>query len=318
MKTTTNALVLGCAVDTTGPGTLLRFVVLGIAAAMFVVAPIASAQRTIGRRGSGGRYAFVNGLKMYYEVRGPQRGRPIVFLHGAFSNIESDFGKILPTIAKTRQVIAMEQQGHGRTADIDRPLTYEQMADDVAELLRQLRITNADFVGYSMGGGIAMYVAVRHPELVHKLVFAGGASYDPDGFYPALLEGEKKMTPDAFVGTPWLRTYQRIAPNKGDWPKLVEKIKFLDLNWRGLSEDQVRSIKAPTMLIVGDADVVRPEHVVKMFQLLGGGVPGDLVGLPRSRLAVLPATTHVTLITRTAWLLSMIPEFLDAPMPSGE
>ena len=223
MKTTTNALVLGCAVDTTGPGTLLRFVVLGIAAAMFVVAPIASAQRTIGRRGSGGRYAFVNGLKMYYEVRGPQRGRPIVFLHGAFSNIESDFGKILPTIAKTRQVIAMEQQGHGRTADIDRPLTYEQMADDVAELLRQLRITNADFVGYSMGGGIAMYVAVRHPELVHKLVFAGGASYDPDGFYPALLEGEKKMTPDAFVGTPWLKTYQRIAPNKGDWPKLVEK-----------------------------------------------------------------------------------------------
>jgi pimeloyl-ACP methyl ester carboxylesterase len=315
MKTTTNALVLGCAVDTAGPGTLLRFVVLVIAAAMLVVAPIASAQRTIGRRGSGGRYAFVNGLKMYYEVRGPQRGRPIVFLHGAFSNIESDFGKILPTIAKTRQVIAMEQQGHGRTADIDRPLTYEQMADDVAELLRQLRITNADFVGYSMGGGIAMYVAVRHPELVHKLVFAGGASYDPDGFYPALLEGEKKLTPDAFVGTPWLRTYQRIAPNKGDWPKLVEKIKFLDLNWRGLSEDQVRSIKAPTMLIVGDADVVRPEHVVKMFQLLGGGVPGDLVGLPRSRLAVLPGTTHVTLITRTAWLLSMIPEFLDAPVP---
>jgi pimeloyl-ACP methyl ester carboxylesterase len=306
MKTTTNAR------------TLLRFVVLGIAAAMFVVAPIASAQRTIGRRGSGGRYAFVNGLKMYYEVRGPQRGRPIVFLHGAFSNIESDFGKILPTIAKTRQVIAIEQQGHGRTADIDRPLTYEQMADDVAELLRQLRITNADFVGYSMGGGIAMYVAVRHPELVHKLVFAGGASYDPDGFYPALLEGEKKMTPDAFVGTPWLKTYQRIAPNKSDWPKLVEKIKFLDLNWHGLSEDQVRSIKAPTMLIVGDADVVRPEHVVKMFQLLGGGVPGDLVGLPRSRLAVLPATTHVTLITRTAWLLSMIPEFLDAPMSSGK
>jgi pimeloyl-ACP methyl ester carboxylesterase len=318
MKTTTNALVLGCAVDTMEPRTLLRFVVLGIAAAMLVVAPIASAQRTIGRRGSGGRYAFVNGLKMYYEVRGPQRGRPIVFLHGAFSNIESDFGKILPTIAKTRQVIAMEQQGHGRTADIDRPLTYEQMADDVAELLRQLRITNADFVGYSMGGGIAMYVAVRHPELVHKLVFAGGPSYDPDGFYPALLEGEKKMTPDAFVGTPWLKTYQRIAPNKGDWPKLVEKIKFLDLNWRGLSEDQVRSIKAPTMLIVGDADVARPEHVVKMFQLLGGGVPGDLVGLPRSRLAVLPATTHVTLITRTAWLLSMIPEFLDAPMPSGK
>ena len=306
MKTTTNAR------------TRVRFVVLAVAVVMLVVAPIASAQRTIGRRGTGGRYAFVNGLKMYYEVRGPQRGTPIVFLHGAFSNIESDFGKILPTIAKTRQVIAIEQQGHGRTADIDRPLTYEQMADDVAELLRQLRITKADFVGYSMGGGVAMYVAVRHPELVRKLVFAGGASHDTDGFYPELLEGEKKMTSDAFVGTPWLKTYMRIAPNKGDWPKLVEKIKVLDLNWRGLSEDQVRSIKVPTMLIVGDADVVRPEHVVKMFRLLGGGVPGDLVALPRSRLAVLPGTTHVTLISRTNWLLMMIPEFLDAPVPSGK
>lgn len=306
MKTTTNA------------PTRVRIVVLAIAATMLVVAPIASAQRTIGRRGIGGRYAFVNGLKMYYEVRGPQRGVPIVFLHGAFSNIESDFGKLLPTIAKTRQVITLEQQGHGRTADIDRPLTYEQMADDVAELLRQLRITKADFVGYSMGGGVAMYVAVRHPELVRKLVYAGGASYDPDGFYPEVLEGEKKMTPDAFVGTSWLKTYMRIAPNKGDWPKLVEKIKVLDLNWRGLSEDQVRSIKVPVMLIVGDADVVRPEHVVNMFRLLGGGVPGDLVGLPRSRLAVLPGTTHVTLITRTNWLLSMIQEFLDAPVSGGK
>ncbi len=303
MKTTTNAR------------TLLRFMVLAVAAMMLLDASSASAQRTIGRRGAGGRYAFVNGLKMYYEVRGPLRGRPVVFLHGAFSNIESDFGKILPTIAKTRQVIAIEQQGHGRTADIDRPLSYEQMADDVAELLRQLRITNADFVGYSMGGGIGMYMAIRHPELVHKLVFAGGASFGPDGFYPGLLEGEKKMTPEALAETPWFKAYRRIAPNRGDWPKIVEKIKDLDVNWRGLSEDQVRSIKAPTLLIVGDADVVRPEHVVQMFRLLGGGVPGDLVGLPRSQLAVLPGTTHVTLINRTSWLLSMIPEFLDAPMP---
>ena len=297
---------------------LPRFAVLGLAGAMLVGASVASAQQTIGRRGAGGRYALVNGLKMYYEVRGPARGRPIVFLHGAFSNIETDFGKMLPTIAKTRQVIAIEQQGHGRTGDIDRPLTYEQMADDVAELLRQLRITNADFVGYSMGGGIAMYVAIRHPELVHKFVYAGGASYDPDGYYSEVLEGEKKMTPDAFVGTPWLKAYMRIAPNKADWPKLVEKIKTLDLSWRGLSDDQVRSIKIPTMLIVGDADVVRLEHVDKMFRLLGGGVPGDLAGLPRARLAVLPGTTHVTLITRTDWLLSVIPEFLNAPVPAGK
>lgn len=296
--------------------TFHRLVLVAIATAVLVVAPTASAQRTIGRRGSGGRYAFVNGLKMYYEVRGAPRGTPVVFLHGAFSNIETDFGKMLPTIAKTRQVIAIEQQGHGRTPDIDRPLTYEQMADDVAELLRQLRITKADFVGYSMGGGIATYMAIRHPELVRKIVFAGGPSFNSDGFYPGLIEGEKKMTADALAGTPWEKAYRRIAPNPKDWPKLVEKIKDLDVNWRGLSDDQLRSIKAPAMLIAGDADVVRPEHVVQMFRLLGGGVPGDLVGLPRSQLAVLPGTTHVTLITRTSWLLSMIPEFLDAPMPA--
>src|SRR3982074_1055215 len=165
-----------------------RSLMLALGFTMLAGVSSASAQR-VGRRGMGGRYAFVNGIKMYYEVRGPQRGTPIVLLHGAFSNIETDFGKMLPTIAKTHQVIAMEQQGHGRTADIDRPLTYEQMADDVAELLRQLRVAKADFVGYSMGGGVAMYVAVRHPELVRKLGFAGGASYDPDGFYPELLDG---------------------------------------------------------------------------------------------------------------------------------
>jgi pimeloyl-ACP methyl ester carboxylesterase len=296
-------------------GGLPRLMVIALGFLMLANVSAASAQRAT-RRGTGGRYAFVNGLKMYYEVRGAQRGTPIVFLHGAFSNIETDFGKMLPTIAKTHQVIAMEQQGHGRTADIERPLTYEQMADDVAELLRQLRITKADFVGYSMGGGIATYMAIRHPELVRKIVYAGGASFDIDGYYPGLIEGEKKMTPDALAGTPWEKAYKRIAPNPKDWPKLVERIKDLDVNWRGLSEDQVRSIKAPAMLIVGDADIVRPEHVVQMFRLLGGGVPGDLVGLPRSQLAVLPGTTHVTLITRTNWLLSMIPEFLDAPMPT--
>ena len=315
MKPSQNATAAKATDAIFGAGAVKRLLVLAIGFAMLANVSAASAQRAT-RRGAGGRYAFVNGLKMYYEVRGAQRGTPIVFLHGAFSNIETDFGKMLPTIAKTHQVIAMEQQGHGRTADIDRPLTYEQMADDVAELLRQLRITKADFVGYSMGGGIATYMAIRHPELVRKIVYAGGASFNSDGYYPGLIEGEKKMTADALAGTPWEKAYKRIAPNPKDWPKLVERIKDLDVNWRGLSEDQVRSIKAPAMLIVGDADIVRPEHVVQMFRLLGGGVPGDLVGLPRSQLAVLPGTTHVTLITRTNWLLSMIPEFLDAPMPT--
>ena len=282
---------------------------------MFVFASSATSQQA--SRRVGGRHAFVNGLNMYYLVQG-SGGIPLVLLHGAFSNIQTDFGKMLPTLAKNRQVIAIEQQGHGHTPDMDRPLTYEQMADDVAELLRQLRITKADFFGYSMGGAIGTYVAVRHPELVRKLVFAGGAAYNVAGFYPELMEGEKKMKPEDFAGTPWLKAYLRIAPHPGDWPKLVTKIKELDVNWRGLSDDQLRSIKIPTLLIVGDADVVRPEHVVQMFRLLGGGVPGDLVGLPRSQLAVLPGTTHVTLITKTDWLLSMVRPFLDAPLPKAK
>jgi len=283
---------------------------------LLAVAPeVGSAQQTTSRstrRGVGGRYAMVNGLKMYYEVRGPASGVPLVLMHGAFSNIETDFAKMLPALSKTRKIIAIEQQGHGHTPDTDSALTYEQMADNTAELLRQLRVTRADFLGYSMGGATGMYVAVRHPELVRKLIFVGGASYKPDGFYSQLLEGEKKMTAEDLAGTPWQKAYARMAPNPHDWPKLVEKIKQLDLTWRGLRDDDLRSIKAPTLLIVGDADVVKPEHVVQMLRLLGGGVPGDIVGLPRSQLAVLPGTTHVTIIGKTDWLLSMITPFLNA------
>ena len=265
----------------------------------------------ITRRGPGGRYAMVNGLKMYYEVRG-SRGVPLVLMHGAFSNIATDFGKMMPTLSKNRMVIAIEAQGHGHTPDTDSALTYESMADRVAELLRQLRVRKADFIGYSMGGGTALYVAVRHPTLVRKLVYIGGASYKPDAFYPELMAGESKMTAKDLAGTPWQKAYARIAPNPRDWPKLVEKIKQLDLNWNGLRDDDLRGIKSPALLIVGDADVVRPEHVVQMLRLLGGGVPGDIVGLPRSQLAILPGTTHVTIITKTEWLLSMITPFLNA------
>src|SRR2546423_2433498 len=283
--------------------------------AILTVAPlIASAQQAtsrVTRRGPGGRYAMVNGLKTYYEVHG-RGGVPLVLMHGAFSNIATDFGKMIPALAKNRTVIAIEAQGHGHTPDRDSALAYESMADNVAELLRQLRIERADFLGYSMGGGTAVYLAVRHPTLVRKIIFIGGASYRPDGYYPQLMEGEAKMTAKDLEGTPWQKAYARIAPNPQDWPKLVEKIKQLDLNWKGLRDDDLRAIKSPALLIIGDADVVRPEHVVQMLRLLGGGVPGDIVGLPRSQLAILPGTTHVTIITKTEWLLSMITPFLNA------
>lgn len=278
--------------------------------------PALPRKQTDAKQDAKARYATVDGLQLYYEVHG--KGRPLVLLHGAFSNIDTDFGKLLPPLAKNRRVIAVEQQAHGRTADIERPLTYEQMADNTAELLRRLDVKNADFLGYSMGGGIATYIAIRHPDLVRKFVFAGGAVHGPEGFYPEVLEGEEKMRPEDFAGTPWLEAYRRIAPNPRNWPRLVDKIRALDLNWKGLRPEEIQLIKAPALLIIGDADVVRPEHVVQMFRLLGGGVAGDLVGLPRSQLAVLPGTTHVSLIERTDWLLSMVTAFLDAPMPKAK
>jgi len=259
-----------------------------------------------------GSYALVNGLNMYYEIHGS--GKPLVLIHGAFGSIKTNFGNILLDFAETNQVIAVELQGHGHTADIDRPLTPEQMADDVAALLRYLNIENTDIYGYSMGGDVSVQLAVRHPVLVRKIIFSGGPSYHLNGYYPEVLESEKMMYP----GKPWREYYNSIAPKPSDLPVIVKKIKEMIHKWKGVPSDDLQAIKAPALLIIGDSDIVSLEHVVKMFQLLGGGVPGDLVGIPNSRLAVLPGTTHASLIERADWLLPMIREFLDTPIPKRE
>ena len=160
-----------------------------------------------------GRYASVNGLNMYYEIHGT--GRPLVLLHGAFSAIGTSFGNVLPELAKTRQVIAFEMQAHGHTADIDRPLSMEQMADDTAAALQQLGIENADIFGYSLGAGIALQVALRHPEVVRKLVLAS-VTYNKSGLHPGLMEGLENMRPEDMAGSPWYEEYTRIAPNPED------------------------------------------------------------------------------------------------------
>ena len=262
-----------------------------------------------------GKYASVNGITMYYEVHGA--GQPLVLLHGALSAIGTSFGKLLPSLAKTRRVIAVEQQAHGRTADVDRPLTDAQVAEDTAALLRQLGVAHADFFGWSMGAGVASQIGIERPELVRKLVLASPA-YSRDGFHPGLLEGIENLKPEDLAGSPWQEEYARIAPRPEDWPALVAKTTQHDREFVGWSAEAIRSIRAPTLIIVGDSDIVRPKHAVEMFRLLGGGVAGDIAGLPRSQLAVLPGTTHVTLVDRADWLLSMIPAFLDAPMPEGK
>ncbi len=258
-------------------------------------------------------YAPVNGLKMYYEIHGS--GQPLVLLHGNLSTIGTSFGKVLPRLASTRRIIAIEQQGHGHTADIDRPFSIEQWADDTTALLRHLGIEQADFFGYSSGGAVALEIALRSPALVRKLVWAGGTSYRLDGLYPELLAASKVMKPEDLDGSPFQQEYASIAPHPEHWHRLVAKIADLDRTIGDRSSETIASVKAPALLIIGDSDIVRPEHVVEMFRLLGGGVVGDLVGLPRSQLAVLPGTTHVTLADRAEWLASMTTAFLDAPMP---
>jgi len=255
-------------------------------------------------------YARVNGLEMYYEIHGT--GEPLVLLHGAYTTIDISFGALLPELARTRQVIAVEQQAHGHTGDIDRPLSYEQMADDTAELLRKLNIKKADFLGYSMGANIALQVAVRHPDLVDRLVVLS-AYFDNAGLYPGVLEGIAQITPETFIGSGLPEAYGAVAPNPDDWPVLVEKAKQLDLTFEGWPADAIASIEAPTLVAVGDSDTVRPGHAVEMFELLGGGVPGDFAGLPDDQLAVLAGTTHLGLILeRSDQLFSMTTAFLDA------
>jgi pimeloyl-ACP methyl ester carboxylesterase len=266
-----------------------------------------------------GNYAEVNGLNMYYEIHGA--GEPLVVLHGAYMTIDA-MGEVVPSLAETRQVIAVELQGHGHTADIDRPLSYEQMADDTAALLRHVGIEQADVFGYSMGGAAALQVAIRHPEVVRKLVVAS-ASYTSEGAHPELLEMIPSITPEAFAGTPMEEEYLRTAPNPDDFPTLVAKLKRLDMEPFAWPQEDIRGIAAPTLLVVGDSDAIRLEHAVELFRLLGGGVMGDLAGLPKSRLAVLPGTTHFVppgsgVLDRADWLVSMIGEFLDAPMPEAE
>jgi pimeloyl-ACP methyl ester carboxylesterase len=261
-----------------------------------------------------GSYVSVNGLNMYYEIHGS--GQPLVLLHGAFSAIGTSFGALLPDLAKTRQVIALEMQAHGHTADIDRPLSIEQMADDTAAALRQLGIESADFFGYSTGAFIALHVAIRHPDLVRKLVLAS-VTYNLSGVHPGLMEGLADMKPEMMFGSPWHEEYMQIAPRPEDFATLFAKKTQMDRGIKDLPAETIKAIKAPTLLIIGDSDLVRPEHAVEMFRLLGGGVFGDMAGLPNSQLAVLPGTTHVTVVYRADLLLAIIPPFLDAPMPEA-
>lgn len=260
-------------------------------------------------------YLPVNGLEMYYESHGPvahgQGGTPLVLLHGAFSAIGTSFGLVLPGLAEGRRVIAFDLQAHGRTADTDRPMTLEAMADDVAAALAALGIEQADVGGYSMGGGVALRVAIRHPEVVRKLVLIS-VSFSFDGLHPGLMDGMGEMRPEMLHGTPWHDEYLRVAPRPEDFNRLFAKKAEMDKGIRDIPAEAISGLTCPVLIIAGDSDILTPEHAVEMFRLVGGGRMGDSpAGLPDSQLAILPGTSHVSIVYRPELLLPIIPPFLD-------
>ncbi len=264
-----------------------------------------------------GRYAEVNGLNLYYEIHG--EGYPLVLLHGGVGAVEM-FGEVLPLLARDRRVVAVDLQAHGRTADIDRPLTLEFMADDIAALIGHLGYEKCDVMGYSLGGGVALQTAIRHQEVVRKLVLVS-TPFAREGWYPEVRAGMEGMGPEAaepMKHTPMYQLYAGVAPRPEDWPVLLTKLGELlrrDYDW----SEEVAAIEAPTMIVVGDADSVRTSHAVRFFELLGGGqrdAGWDGSAMPASRLAVLPSTTHYDIFYSPA-LSSAVAPFLHAPMPES-
>jgi pimeloyl-ACP methyl ester carboxylesterase len=260
-----------------------------------------------------GERVEVNGMTMYYETSG--EGHPLVVLHGAYMNIPS-MGAIIPKLAETHKVYALEFQGHGRTTDIDQPITYPNLADDVAAFMDKVGLQKADVFGYSMGAAAGLQLAIRHPEKVDRLI-AASVAYDVKGWQPEYLAFIPQMNVEMFVNMPFAADYKKLAADPNGFPKLVEKLIQLEkepMAW----EADVKKLKVPVLIIAGDADVATLEHNVAMFRLLGGGVMGDMgKPLPASRLAVLPATSHTAVIGQVELLSGVIEPFLKGETPKG-
>lgn len=258
-----------------------------------------------------GHYATVNGIKLYYEIHGT--GKPLVLLHGGLGAIEM-FGPNLTALAKGRQVIAVDLQAHGRTADIDRPLSIEAMGDDIAALIQELKLGRADVMGYSLGGGVAFQTALRHPEVVDRLVLVS-TPIRRNAFYPGILAQQGQVgaaSAEQMKQTPMYAMYSALAPRPQDWPRLLQKMSDAMAKDYDYTAD-VPKLRARTLIVAGDADIFPPAHAVEVFGLLGGGQRDggwDGSGQPRSRLAILPGLTHYTIFNAPALAETAI-RFLD-------
>ena len=284
-----------------------------IAATAFVAAAVAFSGPALAQSAPVGERVSVNGMEVYYEVSG--EGDPLIVLHGAYMNIPM-MGEIIPKLAATHEVYAIEMQGHGRTTDIDRPITYPSLADDVAALMDAVGLEKANVFGYSMGAAAGLQLAIRHPEKVEKLV-AASVAYDFEGWQPAFREFIPQMNVEMFADMPLEADYRKLAADPEGFPALAEKLIQLEkepMAW----EADVKALKTPVLMITGDADVVTLEHSVAMFRLLGGGIMGDMgEPLPQSRLAVMPATSHTAVITQVEMLHGFIEPFLKGETPKG-
>ena len=305
---------------------LRRMVVMGLVATGVTAWAAESSpppSKPEGPRASRSGHLPINGLKLYYEVYGPlgkSKTAPLLLIPGAFLSTESMKPWVAAFAAK-RSVIVFDQQGHGRTADTSRKMSYEQFGDDAAALLRALKVERADVMGYSQGGGVALQLALRHPTLVNKLVSLS-ATYRKDGWYPAVPKAIAGLNAKVFAGSPIEGAFRKHTPDPKAFEAYVEKMKVLNANDQNITDAQMRAISAKTMVIVGDADGVTLEHAVAMFKLRGGGdeeaaVTGTLTKVPAARLVILPATSHIAISGEAKVLESMVTPFLEDAPPAN-
>jgi pimeloyl-ACP methyl ester carboxylesterase len=257
-----------------------------------------------------GEYASINGINLYYEIHGA--GQPLIMLHGGFGAFGM-FTALSPALALDHQVIGVDLYGHGHTAITDRPIRFEQMADDIAGLIQHLELEKANILGYSLGGAVALQTAIRHPERVNKLVLIS-TPFKRTGWHPEMQTGMKSIAPEFFLSTPIYDAYMSVAPKPEDFSRFVAKMKEAmsqDYDWTAF----VSALNPPTLIIAGDSDGLPPSHAVEFFNLIGGGLKDagwNGENLIPSQLAILPGATHYNIFSRADLLLPVLSPFLDS------
>lgn len=252
-------------------------------------------------------YVPVNGIKVYYQVYG--QGKPIVLLHGAFMTIETNWGKLIPELSKTRKVIAIELQGHGRTPYSDRKLSHATLASDVEGVMDYLKIDSADVLGYSFGGAVAYQFAIQSPKRLRNLVIIS-ATHKSSGWLPEINRAFKRMKPELFANSPMKTAYDAVAPDKTKWTKFLEQMIASAGQPFDFGDSNIAKISSPVLIIAGDNDGLDKIELIKTYKLLGGGISADFGAMPKSQLAIVPSQGHVSLMMQASTILGYLNDFL--------